>query len=82
MASENADLLLHNKVRRLSEGNALKLYASLLFEIKAFLLEKSVDYPELTETVCGSRLQELMRALKPSDPEHHRLKAVYMPKDL
>ncbi|GBN73262.1 hypothetical protein AVEN_58256-1 [Araneus ventricosus] len=29
-----------------------------------------------------SRLQELMRALKPSDPVHHGLKAVYMPKDL
>ncbi|GBN08536.1 hypothetical protein AVEN_223954-1 [Araneus ventricosus] len=28
------------------------------------------------------RLQELMRALKPSDPVHHGLKAVYMPKDL
>ncbi|GBM39814.1 hypothetical protein AVEN_45778-1 [Araneus ventricosus] len=29
-----------------------------------------------------SRLQELMRALKPSGPVHHGLKAVYMPKDL
>ncbi|GBN20197.1 Transposon Ty3-G Gag-Pol polyprotein [Araneus ventricosus] len=29
-----------------------------------------------------SRLQELMRALKPSDPVHHGLKAVYMLKDL
>ncbi|GBM07465.1 hypothetical protein AVEN_26522-1, partial [Araneus ventricosus] len=29
-----------------------------------------------------SRLQELMRALKPSEPVHHGLKAVYMPKDL
>ncbi|GBM98086.1 hypothetical protein AVEN_176951-1 [Araneus ventricosus] len=29
-----------------------------------------------------SRLQELMRALKPSDPVHHGLKAVYMPKDM
>ncbi|GBM28066.1 hypothetical protein AVEN_169447-1 [Araneus ventricosus] len=29
-----------------------------------------------------SRLQELMRALKPSDPPHHGLKAVYMQKDL
>ncbi|GBM74464.1 Transposon Ty3-G Gag-Pol polyprotein [Araneus ventricosus] len=29
-----------------------------------------------------SRLQELMRTFKPSDPVHHGLKAVYMPKDL
>ncbi|GBO27385.1 hypothetical protein AVEN_249182-1 [Araneus ventricosus] len=29
-----------------------------------------------------SRLQELMRALKPSGSVHHGLKAVYMPKDL
>lgn len=48
MESEYADLLLHNKVRWLSRGNILKRFASLL-EIKAFLLEKDVDYPELMD---------------------------------
>ncbi|XP_059530961.1 general transcription factor II-I repeat domain-containing protein 2-like isoform X8 [Myotis daubentonii] len=48
MESEYADLLLHNKVRWLSRGNVLKHFASLLTEIKAFLLEKGVHYPELT----------------------------------
>ncbi|CAK6435131.1 unnamed protein product [Pipistrellus nathusii] len=47
MESEYADLLLHNKVRWLSRGNVLKHFASLLTEIKAFLLEKGVHYPEL-----------------------------------
>ncbi|KAK1345432.1 hypothetical protein QTO34_007889 [Cnephaeus nilssonii] len=47
MESEYADLLLHNKVRWLSRGNVLKRFASLLTEIKAFLLEKGVHYPEL-----------------------------------
>uniref|UniRef100_A0A8C4X7H4 HAT C-terminal dimerisation domain-containing protein n=1 Tax=Erpetoichthys calabaricus TaxID=27687 RepID=A0A8C4X7H4_ERPCA len=49
MESEYADLLLHNKVRWLSRGNVLKRFTSLLLEIKAFLLEKGVDYPELTD---------------------------------
>ena len=48
MESEYADLLLHNKVRWLSRGNVLKRFASLLPEIKVFLLEKGVHYPELT----------------------------------
>ncbi|GFV96080.1 general transcription factor II-I repeat domain-containing protein 2A [Trichonephila clavipes] len=49
MESEYADLLLHNKVRWLSRGNVLKRFASLFPEIKAFLLEKGVHYPELTD---------------------------------
>ncbi|GFX60422.1 uncharacterized protein TNCV_4540341, partial [Trichonephila clavipes] len=47
MESESADLLLHNKVRWLSRGNVLKRFASLFPEVKAFLLEKGVRYPEL-----------------------------------
>ncbi|XP_036275872.1 general transcription factor II-I repeat domain-containing protein 2A isoform X2 [Pipistrellus kuhlii] len=47
MESEYPDLLLHNKVRWISRGNVLKHFASLLTEIKAFLLEKGVHYPEL-----------------------------------
>ncbi|GFW15204.1 uncharacterized protein TNCV_173501 [Trichonephila clavipes] len=46
MKSEYADLL-HNKVRWLSR--ALKRFASLFPKIKAFLLEKGVHYPELTD---------------------------------
>ncbi|XP_050516438.1 general transcription factor II-I repeat domain-containing protein 2-like [Diabrotica virgifera virgifera] len=49
MESEYADLLLHNKVRWLSRGNVLKRFASLFPEIKAYLLEKGVHYPELTD---------------------------------
>ncbi|GFW01827.1 general transcription factor II-I repeat domain-containing protein 2 [Trichonephila clavipes] len=49
MESESADLLLHNKLRWLSRGNVLKRFASLFPEIKAFLLEKGVHYPELTD---------------------------------
>ena len=49
MGNEYTDLLLHNKVHWLSRGNVLKRFASLLLEIKAFLLEKGVDYPELTD---------------------------------
>ncbi|XP_071035384.1 general transcription factor II-I repeat domain-containing protein 2-like [Parasteatoda tepidariorum] len=49
MESEYVDLLLHNKVRWLSRGNVLKRFASLSPEIKAFLLEKGVHYPELTD---------------------------------
>ncbi|XP_067132473.1 protein FAM200C-like [Centruroides vittatus] len=45
MGSEYTDLLLHNKVHWLSRGNILKHFASLLTEIKAFLLEKGVYYP-------------------------------------
>jgi predicted nucleotidyltransferase len=48
MESEYADLLLHNKVRWLSRGNVLKRFASLLSEIRTFLLEKGVHYPEIT----------------------------------
>ncbi|GFU19337.1 general transcription factor II-I repeat domain-containing protein 2 [Trichonephila clavipes] len=49
MESEYADLLLHNKVRWLSRGDVLKHFASLFPEIEAFLLEKGVHYPELTD---------------------------------
>ena len=49
MESEYADLLLHNKVLWLSRGNVLKRFASLFPEIKAFLLEKGVHHPELTD---------------------------------
>ncbi|GFU78870.1 uncharacterized protein TNCV_307111 [Trichonephila clavipes] len=58
MESEYADLLQNykvlktcklNKVRLLSTGNVLKRFASLFPEIKAFLLEKGVHYPELTD---------------------------------
>jgi hypothetical protein len=49
MESEYADLVLYNKVRWLSRGNVLKRFASLLPEIKSFLLEKGVHYPELTD---------------------------------
>ncbi|GFY10709.1 general transcription factor II-I repeat domain-containing protein 2 [Trichonephila clavipes] len=48
MESEYVDLLLHNKIRWLSRGKVLKRFASLFPEIKAFLLEKGVHYPELT----------------------------------
>jgi len=47
MESEYADLLLHNKVYWLSTGKILKRFASLFTEIKTFLLEKGVHYPEL-----------------------------------
>ncbi|GFV00120.1 general transcription factor II-I repeat domain-containing protein 2 [Trichonephila clavipes] len=49
MESEYADLLLHDKVRWLPRENFLKRFASLFPEIKAFLLEKGVHYPELTD---------------------------------
>ncbi|CAK6438343.1 unnamed protein product [Pipistrellus nathusii] len=49
MESEYADLLLHNRVRWLSRGNVLKHFAFLLTEVKAFLLEKGVHYPELSD---------------------------------
>ncbi|GFV59751.1 general transcription factor II-I repeat domain-containing protein 2 [Trichonephila clavipes] len=49
MESESADLLLHNKIRWLSRRNVLNRFASLFPEIKAFLLEKGVHYPELTD---------------------------------
>ncbi|GFT02219.1 general transcription factor II-I repeat domain-containing protein 2A [Trichonephila clavipes] len=49
MESEYADLLLHNKVRWLSRRNVLKRFVSLFPEIKEFLLEKGVHYPELTD---------------------------------
>jgi hypothetical protein len=49
MESEYADLLLHHKVHWLSRGNVLKRFAFLLLEIRAFLLEKGVDYAELTD---------------------------------
>ncbi|GFW39364.1 general transcription factor II-I repeat domain-containing protein 2A [Trichonephila clavipes] len=49
MESEYADLLHHNKVRWLSRRNVLKRFSSLFLEIKAFLLEKGVHYPELTD---------------------------------
>ncbi|GBN22635.1 Zinc finger BED domain-containing protein 5 [Araneus ventricosus] len=47
--SQFSDLLLHNKVRWLSRGNALHRFALCLSEIKTFLNEKSNDHPQLEE---------------------------------
>ncbi|GBN02500.1 General transcription factor II-I repeat domain-containing protein 2A [Araneus ventricosus] len=47
--SQFSDLLLHNKVRWLSRDNVLQRFALCLSEIKTFLNEKSIDYPELEE---------------------------------
>ncbi|KAG0440362.1 General transcription factor II-I repeat domain-containing protein 2 [Dictyocoela muelleri] len=44
-----SDLLLNNKVRWLSRGNFLKRFASLFTEIKTFLCEKGVNYPEMID---------------------------------
>jgi len=49
IGSPYSDLLLHNKVRWLSRGNVLKRFALCLREIKTFLNEKGIDYPELEE---------------------------------
>ncbi|GFT10850.1 uncharacterized protein TNCV_1944711 [Trichonephila clavipes] len=49
MESESTDLMLHNNVRWLSRENVLKRFASLFPEIEAFLLEKGVQYRELTD---------------------------------
>ncbi|GFS70235.1 general transcription factor II-I repeat domain-containing protein 2 [Trichonephila clavipes] len=49
MESEYADHLIHNKVRWLSRRNILRRFAALFPEIKAFLLEKGVHYPELKD---------------------------------
>ncbi|GFX08564.1 protein ZBED8 [Trichonephila clavipes] len=49
MESEYTDLLLHNKVRWLSRGRALKRFMSLFPKIKVFLLEKGVHYQKLTD---------------------------------
>ncbi|GBM67121.1 hypothetical protein AVEN_59336-1 [Araneus ventricosus] len=49
MESQFSDLILHNKVRLLSRGNVLQRFALCLSEIKTFLNEKSIDYPELEE---------------------------------
>ncbi len=42
-----SDLLLNNKMRRLSIGNVLQCFALCLSEIKTFLNEKSIDYNKL-----------------------------------
>ncbi|GBM89306.1 hypothetical protein AVEN_258696-1 [Araneus ventricosus] len=47
--SQFSDLLLHKKVRWLFRGNVLQRFALCLSEIKTFLNEKSIDYPELEE---------------------------------
>ncbi|GBM59231.1 General transcription factor II-I repeat domain-containing protein 2A [Araneus ventricosus] len=47
--SQFSDLLLQNKVRWLFRGNVLQRFALCLSEIKTFLNEKSIDYPELEE---------------------------------
>lgn len=80
--SEYADLLLHNKVRWLSRGNVLKRFASLFTEIKAFLLEKSVHYAELTNDLwiqkfyfmvdVTSHLNQLNRSYKEKETQFFR----------
>ncbi|GFX10699.1 general transcription factor II-I repeat domain-containing protein 2A [Trichonephila clavipes] len=49
METKYSDILLHNKIRWLSRGNVLKRFASLFLEIKAFHLEKGVQYTEITD---------------------------------
>ncbi|KAI5149851.1 hypothetical protein ENBRE01_1154 [Enteropsectra breve] len=47
VGSEYTDLLMHNKVRWLSRGKVLIRFASLIEEIKVFLMKKRVIYQEL-----------------------------------
>ncbi|GFU88899.1 general transcription factor II-I repeat domain-containing protein 2B [Trichonephila clavipes] len=47
METQYSDILLHNKVRWLSKGKALKHFALYLNEINTFLNEKGINHPEL-----------------------------------
>ncbi|GBM76183.1 hypothetical protein AVEN_146105-1 [Araneus ventricosus] len=47
--SQFSEILLHKKVRWLFRDNVLQRFALCLSEIKTFLNEKSIGYPELEE---------------------------------
>ncbi|GFX98820.1 general transcription factor II-I repeat domain-containing protein 2B [Trichonephila clavipes] len=52
MDTRYPDLLLHNRVRWLSKGKALKRFALCLNEMNTFLNEKSINHPELENDRC------------------------------
>lgn len=73
MESEYSDLLQYNRVRWLSRGDTLKRFSSCINEIKLFLDNKGVQYPELTEDQWLQKLYFMVDVTSQLNQLNHKL---------